>query len=162
MEVMLIAGILVLNTSSTEYILKLPFTKDNIFLVGIVNGFCVFSLIVAGIGIMGTQLITVYRKSREIGLHIAVGATVRDIAYMVLLQSIKMTLLPAIPGFLFGYLVTPIVSKVLGIPAQQNIGAIFVSFVIILVFGLCAGAYPAFKACTIEPVEVIGKNPGLR
>ena len=77
---------------------------------------------------------------------------------MILMQSIKLTILPAIPGLLLGYFITPVVSEALEIPAYQNIGAILVSFVIIIVFGLCAGAYPAFKACSIEPSEVIGKS----
>lgn len=161
-EVMIIAGILVFNASSTEYILQSPITKNNIFLLSLINGFCIFSLIVAGIGIMGAQLIAVYRKSREIGIHIAVGATTRNIACMILMQSIKLTILPAIPGLLLGYFLTPAVSEALEIPTHQNIGTILISFTIIIVFGLCAGSYPAFKACSIEPSEVIGKNPGLR
>ncbi|NMB96005.1 MAG: hypothetical protein GYA02_05275 [Clostridiaceae bacterium] len=64
-EVMIISGILVFNTSSTKYVLQSPITKNNMFLLGLTNGFCIFSLTVAGIGIMGAQLISVYRKSRE-------------------------------------------------------------------------------------------------
>lgn len=161
-EVMITAGILIFNISAAGYILRTFVSKNNILILVIVSGFTVFSLIVAGMGIMGIQLVAVSRRKKEIGLHMAIGATSKDIICMIIVGSITKTLLPALPGFLIGCFLSPVFSRVLEIPINITGGSILLSFIIIFMFSIGTGIYPALKACSIEPIEVMSRTPGLR
>jgi len=118
------------------------------------------SLLVGGIGIMNSLLISISQRIREIGLRKAVGARARHLIAQFLIESSFITLLGGGIGIVFGVLIAYAVSIIipfLGYDWQflvplSSIGlGFFVSFCIGIVFGL----YPALKAAKVSPMEAL-------
>ncbi len=123
----------------------------NIF--GIVVG--VFSLIAAGVGIMNIMLVSVKERTREIGIRKAIGAKIRWILIQFVVESITLSLLGGIIGIIFGLLISSYFGNMMGlkitIPIEQIILSIFVCSLIGIVFG----AYPAWKAAKLDPIDAL-------
>jgi len=118
------------------------------------------SLLVGGIGIMNTMLISVSQRVREVGLRKAVGAQRIHIIMQFLIEASFITLTGGIIGIIFGVLIAHITSLVLVelgydwrfLVPLSSLGIGFsVSFIIGIIFGL----YPAIKASRISPMEAL-------
>jgi ABC-type antimicrobial peptide transport system permease subunit len=118
------------------------------------------SLLVGGIGIMNSMLISVSQRVREIGLRKAVGARPGHIIFQFLIESSFITITGGIIGIVFGIAVTYIVSLIiikLGyqwqflVPLQSVIIGFSISFII----GIAFGVYPALKAAKVSPMEAL-------
>lgn len=113
------------------------------------------SLLVGALGIASVTLVSVMERTGEIGLRRAIGATRRHIALQFLLESSTIGLLGGIVGASVGTLV------VVGVSAYQSWTPVLDPFVPLLapllgaLTGLLAGAYPAFRAAGLEPVEAL-------
>jgi len=118
------------------------------------------SLLVGGIGIMNSMLISVSQRVREVGLRKAVGAQRIHIIMQFLIEASFITLTGGIIGIIFGVLIAHITSLVLVelgydwrfLVPLSSLGIGFsVSFIIGIIFGL----YPAIKASRISPMEAL-------
>ncbi|MFZ1720432.1 MAG: ABC transporter permease [Candidatus Moraniibacteriota bacterium] len=126
------------------------------FLIAIAS----ISLLVGGIGIMNSMLISVSQRVREIGLRKAVGARPHHVILQFLIESSFITLAGGIIGILFGILfsfIAAIIIPKLGydweflVPLASLAIGFGVSFVIGIIFGL----YPAIKASRVSPMEAL-------
>lgn len=126
------------------------------FLIAIAS----ISLLVGGIGIMNSMLISVSQRVREIGLRKAVGARPHHVISQFLIESSFITLAGGIIGILFGILLSFIASIIIPrlgydweflVPLSSLAIGFGVSFVIGIVFGL----YPAIKASRVSPMEAL-------
>lgn len=118
------------------------------------------SLLVGGIGIMNSMLISVSQRIREIGLRKAVGARPVHIVVQFLMESAFITLLGGVIGILFGILVAFIAALIipaLGYDWQFIVppASVALAFSVSLVVGLSFGLYPALKASRIPPMEAL-------
>lgn len=118
------------------------------------------SLVVGGIGIMNSMLISVSQRIREIGLRKAVGARPIHIVTQFLIESAFITLLGGIIGILFGIFVAFLAALI--IPALGYdwrfivpLSSIVLAFSVSIVIGLSFGLYPALKASRISPMEAL-------
>lgn len=126
------------------------------FLIAIAS----ISLLVGGIGIMNSMLISVSQRVREIGLRKAVGARARHIISQFLIESSFITIVGGIIGILFGIAVTFAASIViirLGYEWQFLIplSSVVIGFTVSVVIGIAFGLYPALKASKVSPMEAL-------
>lgn len=161
-EIFIITIIVVFNISATSYILKHSEGYINLYTLGITNMFTLFSLIIAGFGMMGIQLINVNKRKKEIGLCMAIGATKRHIKMMILIDSIKKVIVPMILGLFIANFITPLIAEIISIDVTINVLYIIMSFGIIMLLVLLTGLYPAILASSMEPIDAMGKTQGLR
>lgn len=118
------------------------------------------SLLVGGIGIMNSMLISVSQRIREIGLRKAVGARPIHIVTQFLIESAFITLLGGIVGILFGVFVAFVAALIipaLGYEWRFIVppSSIALAFSVSIVIGLSFGLYPALKASRISPMEAL-------
>ena len=73
-------------------------------LLNLVYGLLALALIIALIGIANTLVLSVYERTRELGLLRAVGATWGQLGAMVRMESLVISLLGALEGLVLGIL----------------------------------------------------------
>lgn len=129
----------------------------SIVLLGIAS----ISLLVAGIGIMNTMLMSVIERTREIGVMKAIGATNNRILLLFLTESAFVGIIGGAVGVVLGYLFAnafaTIGSAIIGSVMVITIDPILVVGAIAFsaVVGVVSGTYPAYRASRLDPVDAL-------
>jgi putative ABC transport system permease protein len=122
-------------------------------------GISLLAIIIGGIGVMNTIIMSVFERTREIGVLKALGWRRRRILMMILTESLLLGIVAAIIGILVGIgLVLLIVQTEMGQTWLQvkYEPAIFVRALIVSLAVVSVGAiYPAFKASRLHPTEAL-------
>ncbi|MAH42271.1 hypothetical protein CL614_00900 [archaeon] len=124
-------------------------------------GIASISLIVAGIGIMNTMLMTVIERTKEIGIMKAIGATNKRILVIFLTESAIVGILGGAVGVGIGYLLsiafTSVGSSFIGISMNVTIDPLLVAGAIgfSAFVGMISGTYPAYRASQLDPVDAL-------
>ncbi len=132
--------------------------------VGIISlvliGIAAISLLVGGIGIMNTMLMSVMQRTKEIGLMKAIGATTPKIIRIFVVEAGLIGLAGGIVGLILGVGTAALVSiaaEMANLPLttvvtpQLIVGAVAFSMAV----GMIAGVYPAMRAASVDPVEAL-------
>ncbi len=120
--------------------------------------------LVGGMGMMNTVMMSVFERTREIGVLRALGWRRRSILNMILGESLILSLVGGVLGVGLGIGLTKLTELH---PAAASMYAIKLSptlflqaGIIALVLGAVAGAYPAWRAAQLQPVEALRYEGG--
>jgi putative ABC transport system permease protein len=130
--------------------------------------FSSISLIVGALMIINTMIVSVYERTREIGIAKAVGASQTDIIKIFLSECIIIGILGGLLGDLFGIIFSVLIDKIgkpllvmqLDISEIEHLTAInmkilIAGFLISLVISIISGLYPAWRASKLDPVKAL-------
>ncbi len=124
----------------------------------LLGGISAVSLLVGGIGIMNIMLVSVTERTREIGLRKALGARQSDILHQFSLEAVTLSLAGGMIGLALGvagaWLMTSLFNLPLVISPQNALMAIAFSGLVGVVFG----AYPAWRAAKLDPIEALRRE----
>jgi putative ABC transport system permease protein len=114
------------------------------------------SVIISLFGIINTLVLTVFERTREIGMLRAIGMTRRQIRRMILHESIITALIGAALGIVLGLVLASLLIAridfiVFSFPTTQVI--VFVIAAIIV--GILASIFPARRAAKLDPLQAI-------
>ncbi|MBI5474447.1 MAG: ABC transporter permease [Ignavibacteriae bacterium] len=129
--------------------------ETNASLTGLITGVAALSLLVSGVGILATMLLSVKERRPEIGLRMAVGAKTKDILFQFLLEAVILSIVGGTAGALIGMVGAFLLAAFTNFAVRISIPGIAISFLISLAIGIFFGAYPARKASLIEPVNAL-------
>lgn len=127
-------------------------------IMGAITG---ISVLVGGIGIMNVLLISVTERTKEIGIRKANGAKKKDIVFQFLAESVTVSLVGSILGWIFGmvgiFLFVPIVNNIVSLTFEVIINpvSVLIILVVAILIGICFGTYPAWRAANLNPVDAI-------
>lgn len=113
------------------------------------------SLVVSGISVMTTMMMSVNERTREIGIKKSIGAKSRNICYEFLMESVTLTLIGSATGIGGGLLLSFVGCVILGLPFTVNVASLLVSVIAAAAIGAVFGAYPAVKAAKMRPAEAL-------
>lgn len=113
------------------------------------------SLLVSGFGILTVMLSSVNERTREIGIKKAIGATRSRIMVEFLAGALLLSLFGAATGILLGCGAVFVGCLLLGFSPAFPIGQLAGVFVLTLLLGMIFGAYPAYQAAGLRPVEAL-------
>ena len=115
----------------------------------------IVSLVVGGIGIMNIMLVSVTERTREIGLRKAVGAKRLHILAQFLIESMTLSLIGGLVGIGVGVAAARAVPSFLGWPAIISPMYTVSAFIVAAFVGVFFGAYPAWKAAKLHPIDAL-------
>jgi predicted permease len=114
--------------------------------------FGLLALILACIGLYGLLAYEVARRTREIGVRVALGAQSQDVLRLVVRQGLSLALVGSVLGIAVALGVTRYLKSMLyDVHANDPITLVAVSVLLILV-ALAACFIPARRATTVDPI----------
>ncbi|KZX21468.1 ABC transporter permease [Rathayibacter tanaceti] len=122
---------------------------------GLLLGLGSVALLVGGIGVANTMVISVLERRREIGLRRALGATRGHIRSQFLMEALLLSALGGVAGALLGTGVTSVVAAVNGWPISVPPEVLLAGIAATLVIGAIAGLYPAIRAARTPPTSAL-------
>ncbi|NVM28827.1 MAG: ABC transporter permease [Candidatus Helarchaeota archaeon] len=134
-------------------------------IVGIINGVLLalsaISLVVGALMIMSTMTMSVLERTREIGIMKSIGAKRTHVLTIFLTEAFLISLIAGLLGVLaavgaiFG--IGAIMSSSYGfsLPYSFEPWIFITSMCLAVVIGLASGAYPAWQAASVKPVEAL-------
>ncbi len=133
----------------------------------ILGGIGAVSLFVSAIGIANTMVMSIYERTKEIGVMKVLGCIVTDIRKLFLFEASIIGLLGGGIGLGLSYLVSGILNKyapeiggALGVYSGYDISVIplwlaLAALVFSIIIGIVSGLYPAIKATKIKAIEAM-------
>jgi putative ABC transport system permease protein len=129
--------------------------SETTFYATLLASFAGLALAMASIGIYGVLSYAVERRTREIGVRIALGAQRKDVLALVVSQGLKLALVGLALGIAAAWAVTRFIETLLyGVKPTDPAVFAGVSLLLLLVAGL-ASWLPARRATKLDPMTVL-------
>jgi putative ABC transport system permease protein len=130
-------------------------TQVVLWLLGV---FAVTSLALAAVGIYGVMSYAVRQRTREIGTRIALGATRRNIVWLVLQQGAVIAAVGTVVGLVTGLATTRFLKSILyGVSGSDPI--VLAGAVTLLVVTIMLACYvPARRAASVDPAKTLAEQ----
>ena len=133
-------------------------TSPRRFLTLLVSIFAALGLTLAALGIYGVIAYTVTRRTQEIGIRMALGASRGRVQRSVLLRTMRLVAIGLVMGSVVSFAVSrAIVSLLFG--TQPNDAVTYAGMAVLLLgVALLAGYLPARRAARIDPIIALRTN----
>ncbi|MEZ0580635.1 ABC transporter permease [Nocardioides sp. MH1] len=126
-----------------------------------IYGLLAFAIIIAVFGIVNTLGLSVFERTREIGLLRAIGMSRRKLRRMITLESVTIAVLGAVLGLALGLVIGILIRETvkddlttLALPISQLV----VFLVIAIVVGVLAAVLPSTRAARMNVLEAIASE----
>jgi putative ABC transport system permease protein len=135
--------------------------KDNqvSFLNNILNILYVLlalSVVVSLFGIVNTLVLTVFERTRELGMLRAIGMTRRQVRRMIRYESVITALIGAVLGIVLGIVLAGLlVWRVDFIDFSVPVGQLVVFAIAAIIVGIIAAIFPARRAARLNPLQAL-------
>ena len=113
------------------------------------------ALLVGGVGVANTMVVSVLERRREIGLRRSLGATRGQVRTQFLAESLLLSALGGLAGAVLGGLATTGFAVYRGWPAVVPLWALGGAIGATLLIGTAAGLYPAVRAARLSPTVAL-------
>lgn len=117
--------------------------------------FSLSALVLACLGLYGILSYSVVRRTREIGVRMALGAQTRNVLSVVIRQGMTLTVVGCVLGMILAVALTRVVSSLLyGVTATDPLTFIL-TIVLLCAVALVSCWLPARRAARIDPMEAL-------
>jgi putative ABC transport system permease protein len=120
------------------------------------------SLLVGGVGIMNTMLVSVTERTREIGIRMAVGARSKNILRQFLVESVALSCVGGVIGLALGVTASAGITALINSlssgtdwPVVVSLPAAGIAMAFAAAVGIFFGFYPALKASRLDPIDAL-------
>jgi len=121
------------------------------------------ALLVACIGIVNTMTMSIYERTKEIGIMKVIGASISDIRNMFIAESTMIGLIGGIVGIIISFLLSILINLVAGLFIAKGSmtisyitpGLVIFALVFSAIVGLLSGVRPAIKAANLSSLDAI-------
>ncbi len=140
-------------------------TKDQMRMIQLVlGGIGAVSLFVAAIGIANTMMMSIYERTKEIGIIKVLGCDMNNIRTMFLMEAGFIGFFGGLVGLIFSEIISVIINMVAGGADGSGyysgisyipIWLILVALAFAVLVGMLAGFFPALRAMKLSPLAAI-------
>ena len=146
--------IAVLEISTMEEVTAFSIAQRRFTMMLLVT-FAGLALVLAAVGIYSVLSYAVRRRIREIGIRMALGAQIRDVVRLIVVEGMA----PSLIGIAIGAAASLALGRVLtaiiyGVSSRDLFTFASVS-VLLLAVALAATAFPAYRATRVQPVKIL-------
>jgi putative ABC transport system permease protein len=113
------------------------------------------ALLLAAVGLYGVMAYVVARRTREIGIRIALGATRQGIAWLVVREVLRMMIIGLSIGIALAFAVGRAISSLLFGVTPGNPGIMALTALVLAGVAILAGSVPARKAAHVDPIVAL-------
>ena len=135
------------------------------YIQAVLGGIGAVSLFVAAIGITNTMMMSIYERTKEIGVMKVLGCDLRNIRSLFLMEAGFIGFIGGVIGLILSFILSVVVNKV---AAQANeymgttggisyipVWLVFLSLIFAILVGMVAGFFPARRAMRLSPLAAI-------
>lgn len=115
----------------------------------------ILAIIIGGLGVINTMLMSVMDRTKEIGLLKAIGWSKRRIIFMILSESVILTTVSFILASIFSIIILYAMEFLNIFTAAFPPKIFIIAFIVALLVGLLGGFYPALRASRFEATEAL-------
>jgi ABC-type antimicrobial peptide transport system permease subunit len=115
----------------------------------------VLATLLAASGLYGVMAYSVARRTREIGIRMAVGASASDVIALVLRETARLTAAGILIGLPIAFGLARFAQSLLYEMRADDIRIFVGVSLVLLAVGLTAGLWPARRAARTEPVAAL-------
>lgn len=129
----------------------------------VLGGIGAVSLFVAAIGITNTMMMSIYERTKEIGVMKVLGCDMRNIGALFLLEAGFIGLIGGIIGMMLSFGLSGLLNYLVGMSENMGVETIsyiplwlvLLSLVFAILVGMVAGFFPARRAMKLSPLAAI-------
>ena len=138
------------------------------YVQAVLGGIGAVSLFVAAIGITNTMMMSIYERTKEIGVMKVLGCDLRNIRSLFLMEAGFIGFIGGIIGLALSYSISVVINQIASgaegggmmLPASSSISYIpfwlaGLSLVFAVMVGMVAGFFPALRAMKLSPLAAI-------
>jgi putative ABC transport system permease protein len=144
----------VTNVQSMEDLVTTSLSSERFSLL-LLGAFALLALILAAIGIYSVLSYSVRRRVQEIGIRLALGASLSDVLRMVIFEGLRPTLLGVFIGIAGAFALARVMSNLIyGVKPTDPLTFVSVAFLLGVV-ALGASIIPAYRAAKVDPLVAL-------
>jgi predicted permease len=117
--------------------------------------FASLALVLATVGIYSVLAYTVRQRVREIGIRLALGAPIKELLGMIVVEGLKPTLIGVGLGLVMAAALVRVMATLLFGVSQYDPGTFSVVALLMLAVGIIATLVPAYRATRVDPIVTL-------
>ena len=143
-----------LSTRTVAEVLSGELSEERV--TGLLSGFfAALALLLASIGLYGLMSCAVTRRTREMGIRVALGAQREDVLWIVLREALALALSGLAVGIPCAIAACRLIGSMLFGLTSSDVPTISAVSILLLIVALIAGYLPALRASAIDPVVAL-------
>jgi predicted permease len=125
------------------------------FFATLAGAFALLALVLAAIGIYGVVAFAVSQRTAEIGVRMAVGASLREVFRMIVADGLKLAALGTAIGIAGAVFIARSLESLLYGVAPGNPALLALAAAVLVAIAVLASAIPAWRATRIDPIAAL-------
>lgn len=131
------------------------------YIQAVLGGIGAVSMLVAAISITNTMMMSIYERTKEIGVMKVLGCDIRNIQAMFLMEAGMIGFIGGVVGLILSYVISVVINivvKSVGTDMQLSyipIWLAFLSIIFAVLVGVAAGYFPSRRAMKLSPLAAI-------
>ena len=121
----------------------------------LLTAFALLALVLATVGIYSVLAYTVRQRVREIGIRMALGAPVKGVLSMIVVEGLKPTLIGVVLGLAMAAALVRVMATLLFGVSQHDPSTFSGVAIIMIAVGVIATLVPAYRATRVDPIVTL-------
>lgn len=130
-------------------------TRDTRFIAGLAGLIALLAALLAGIGLYGVMSYTVARRTRDIGIRMALGAAPKRILWLVLRETLLLVSIGVLLGVPLAIAGQSVVKSLLFGLGRVDFIALALAVAMLTAIAAVAGLLPARRAAKVDPIVAL-------